>query len=161
LNRDKAGLMYGSTEPRRCSPGNGGESRSQGTRGKNGRGSLSPKTVNTYSQVVKSVVASAVNEEGEQLFPRKWNHEFVDMPVVDKSKQNTPHFTSEVIAGILKSSKGYKQMFCACLVERDSALEKQSALKSTSTSQGFQNTLLSPESPENEVRALSQDRCGT
>jgi hypothetical protein len=55
--------------------------------------------VNTYSQVVKSVVASAVNEEGEQLFPRKWNHEFVDMPVVDKSKQNTPHFTSEVIAG--------------------------------------------------------------
>ena len=76
---------------------------------------LSPKTVNTYSQVVKSVVASAVNEEGEQLFPRKWNHEFVDMPVVDKSKQNTPHFTSEVITGILKSSKGYKQMFCALL----------------------------------------------
>jgi integrase len=76
---------------------------------------LSPKTVNTYSQVVKSVVASAVNEEGEQLFPRKWNHEFVDMPVVDKSKQNTPHFTSEVVTGILKSSKGYKQMFCALL----------------------------------------------
>ncbi|MGP8155981.1 MAG: tyrosine-type recombinase/integrase [Candidatus Acidiferrales bacterium] len=76
---------------------------------------LSPKTVNTYSHVVKSVVASAVNEEGEQLFPRKWNHEFVDMPVVDKSKQNTPHFTSEVITGILASSKGYKQMFCALL----------------------------------------------
>ncbi len=37
------------------------------------------------------------------------------MPVVDKSKQNTPHFTSEVTAGILKSSKGYKQMFCALL----------------------------------------------
>jgi hypothetical protein len=46
---------------------------------------LSPKTVNTCSQVVKSVVASAVNEEGEQLFPRKWNHEFVDMPAVDIS----------------------------------------------------------------------------
>jgi integrase len=76
---------------------------------------LSPKTVNTYSQVVKSVVASAVNEEGEQLFPRKWTHEFVDMPVVEKSKQNTPHFTSEVIAGILAASKGYKQMFCALL----------------------------------------------
>lgn len=76
---------------------------------------LSPKTVNTYSQVVKTVVASAVNEEGEQLFPRKWNHEFIDMPVVDKSKQNTPHFTSEVITGILASLKGYKQMFCALL----------------------------------------------
>lgn len=76
---------------------------------------LSPKTVNTYSQVVKAVVASAVNEEGEQLFPRKWNHEFIDMPVVDKSKQNTPHFTSEVIAGVLAHTKGYKQMFCALL----------------------------------------------
>jgi integrase len=76
---------------------------------------LSPKTVNTYSQVVKSVVASAVDEEGEQLFPRKWNHDFVDMPVVDRSKQNTPHFTSEIIAGILAHTKGYKQMFCALL----------------------------------------------
>jgi integrase len=79
------------------------------------KASLSSKTVNTYSQVVKSVVASAVNEEGEQIFPRKWNHEFVDMPLVDKSKQNTPHFTSEVITGILASSKGYKQTFCALL----------------------------------------------
>ena len=60
-------------------------------------------------------MASAVNEEGEQIFPRKWNHEFVDMPLVDKSKQNTPHFTSEVITGILASSKGYKQTFCALL----------------------------------------------
>src|SRR3984893_1424071 len=79
------------------------------------KGGLSPKTINTYSQVVKSVVASAVNEEGEQLFPRKWNHEFVDMPGVDKSKRNTHHFTSEVIAGILRSTRGYKQMLCALL----------------------------------------------
>lgn len=76
---------------------------------------LSPKTINTYSQVVKSVVASAVNEEGEQLYPRKWNHEFIDMPVVDKSKQKTPHFASQVISEILASSRGYKQMFCALL----------------------------------------------
>jgi len=79
------------------------------------QGGLSPKTVNSYSQVVKSVVASAVNEEGEQLFPRKWNYDFVDMPLVDRSKQNTPHFTSEIIAGILAHTKGYKQMFCALL----------------------------------------------
>jgi hypothetical protein len=55
--------------------------------------------------VVKPVVASAVNEESELLFPRKWNHEFVDMPVVDRSKQNTPHFTSELIARILESTR--------------------------------------------------------
>jgi integrase len=64
---------------------------------------------------VKAVVASAVNEEGEQVYPRKWNHEFIDMPLVQRSKQNTPHFTSEVITGILQSSKGYKQMFLTLL----------------------------------------------
>jgi integrase len=74
---------------------------------------LSPKTINTYSQVVKSVVASAVNEEGEQLYPRKWNHEFCDMPVVDKRKQKTPCPTSEVMTGIIANTKGYKQMFLA------------------------------------------------
>ena len=74
---------------------------------------LSPKTINTYSQVVKSVVASAVNEEGEQLYPRKWNHEFCDMPVVDKRKQKTPCPTSEVMTGIIATTKGYKQMYLA------------------------------------------------
>jgi integrase len=40
-----------------------------------------------------------------------------DVPAMSasQSKQDTPHFTREVIAGILKSSKGYKQMFCALL----------------------------------------------
>jgi|SRR5450755_1678934 integrase len=74
---------------------------------------LSPKTINTYSQVVKSVVASAVNEEGEQLYPRRWNHEFCDMPVVDKRKQKTPCPTSEVMTGIIATTKGYKQMYLA------------------------------------------------
>jgi hypothetical protein len=41
--------------------------------------------------------------------------QFIDLPVVDKSKQNTPHFTGEVITGILRSSNGYQQMFCALL----------------------------------------------
>src|SRR5260370_41015143 len=97
-----------STEPRRCSLSSVGNLALKGLVEKMVEAGLSPKTVNTYSQVVKSVVASAVNEEGEQHFPRKWNREFVDMPVVDKSKQNTPHFTSEVIAGILASTKRHK-----------------------------------------------------
>ena len=79
------------------------------------KASLSPKTIKNYAQVVKAVVASAVNEEGEPVYPRKWNHEFIDMPVVQRSKQNTPHFTAEVVTGIVKSSKGYKQMFLALL----------------------------------------------
>jgi integrase len=76
---------------------------------------LSPKSIKNYTQVVKSVVASAVNEEGEPLYPRKWNHEFIDMPVVRRSKQNTPHFSSEVVSGLVKSFTGYKQLFFALL----------------------------------------------
>ena len=63
-------------------------------------GGLSPKTIDNYSQVVKMVVASAVDKEGEEIYPRKWNHEFVDMPVVEKAKQNTPCFSPEVMSGL-------------------------------------------------------------
>jgi hypothetical protein len=45
-------------------------------------------------------VASAVDDEGEQLYPRKWNHDFLDLPVVEKSKQNTPCFSSLVMTAL-------------------------------------------------------------
>jgi hypothetical protein len=47
---------------------------------------LSPKTIDNYIPVVKMVVASAVDEQGEEIHPRKWNHEFIDRPVVEKDK---------------------------------------------------------------------------
>lgn len=63
---------------------------------------LSLKSITSYIGVVKQVVASAVNAEGEELYSRKWNPEFMDMPVVDKSEQNTPAFTAEVMAGLAR-----------------------------------------------------------
>jgi hypothetical protein len=47
---------------------------------------LSPATITNYAAVVKMVVASAVDKEGEEIYPRKWNHEFIDMPVIDRTK---------------------------------------------------------------------------
>lgn len=73
-------------------------------------GGLSPKSIDTYSQVVKTVVASAVNDEGEEIYPRKWNHEFIDMPVVEEEKQNTPSFSSEVMTGLARWKKKREQM---------------------------------------------------
>jgi integrase len=64
------------------------------------KGGLSPKTIDNYVQVVKTVVASAIDKEGEELYPRKWNHDFIDMPVIMKSKQNTPSFSTEVMSGL-------------------------------------------------------------
>lgn len=53
-------------------------------------GGLSPKTItDNHVPVVKMVVASAVDEQGEEIYPRKRNNEFIDLPVVEKEKQNT------------------------------------------------------------------------
>ena len=54
---------------------------------------MSPKMVNNVIQVVKMVVASAVNENGERVHPRTWNHEFIDLPEVKNQRQ--PTFTSD------------------------------------------------------------------
>jgi hypothetical protein len=37
--------------------------------------SLSPASIRDYSSIVNAVVASALDENGEQRFPRKWNEE--------------------------------------------------------------------------------------
>jgi integrase len=61
------------------------------------------------------VVASAVNEQGEQTQPRTWNHEFIDMPLVDKNRQKTPSFTGDAVTGIVRVSKGlYQMLFILC-----------------------------------------------
>src|SRR5436853_5492317 len=41
--------------------------------GKMDEGGLSPKSISNNVQIVKMVVASAVNEQGDELYPRKWN----------------------------------------------------------------------------------------
>ena len=51
------------------------------------------------------VVASAVDERGEQIYTRKWNHDFIDLPVPQKDKQNTPSFSAEVLTGLARWTK--------------------------------------------------------
>ena len=78
-------------------------------------GGLSPKSIDNYSQVVKMVVASAVNDEGEEIYARKWNHEFIDMPIVEEERQNTPTFSSEVMTGLASWNKKRERMiFILC-----------------------------------------------
>jgi hypothetical protein len=65
---------------------------------------LSPKSINNYVQIVKMVVASAINEDGEPMHPRKWNHRFIDLPVVDKKKQRTPCFSTETVTALVATA---------------------------------------------------------
>jgi len=41
---------------------------------------LSPTTIRDVAKVMRWVKASAVDENGEQLYPIKWNYEFADIP---------------------------------------------------------------------------------
>ena len=74
---------------------------------------LSPATIRDYSNVVKSVVASAINEDGEELFPRTWNEEFIDAPVVKHQRQ--PSTDSEGMEAILREATGQYRVLYALL----------------------------------------------
>jgi integrase len=74
---------------------------------------MSAKMVNNVVQVVKMVVASAVNENGDKVHPRTWNHEFIDLPEVRNQRQ--PTFTSAVMEAIAGGSKGREQMLFVLL----------------------------------------------
>jgi integrase len=66
---------------------------------------LAPKTIVNVVTVVKFVVASAVDEEGDQIHPRIWNHEFIQLPLVIKENQSRPTVTEAEISGLLNSLK--------------------------------------------------------
>ena len=66
---------------------------------------LAPKTIVNVVAVLKLVVASAVDEEGDQIYPRAWNHDFIQLPLVIKEKQNRPTITGAEISAVINSVK--------------------------------------------------------
>ena len=56
---------------------------------------LSPKTILEVQNAVKQIVASAVDHNGDELFPKKWNADFIDAPIVGSQRQ--PTVTAEQI----------------------------------------------------------------
>jgi len=62
---------------------------------------LAAQSIITHTRVVKMVVASALNSEGEELYPRKWNHEFVGLPIIDPTTQRRPTVTKAEVERII------------------------------------------------------------
>ena len=71
---------------------------------------LSPKSIENYLHVPKMVVASVTDDDGNQVYPRKWNHEFIDMPIVEQSEQNRPSFSPEIMTGLATYRHPREQM---------------------------------------------------
>jgi integrase len=71
---------------------------------------LAPATIKNICSVVKLVLKSVTDEEGNRTQLRDWNREFIDAPEVDEEQQHTPSFTSEQVTAILKAASGRLQM---------------------------------------------------
>jgi integrase len=78
------------------------------------KGGLGPSAIRSYTNTVKMVVASAVDEEGDALFPRKWNHAFIDLPQDKHPKQ--PTFTGDVMTRVVAAPKKklYRMFYVLC-----------------------------------------------
>lgn len=83
---------------------------------------LSPKTIENYILVPKMVVTSVVDEDGNQVYPRKWDHEFVDMPIVEQTEHS--FVFSEIMIALARYPKPREQIFSfsparpACVTEK-------------------------------------------
>jgi integrase len=51
---------------------------------------LAPSTVVSIANLVKAVVASCQDANGNELYPRAWNNEFIDLPIVSSRDQKAP-----------------------------------------------------------------------
>lgn len=57
------------------------------------------------------IVGSLLNDEGEPIYPRKWNNEFIDLPVVENQRQ--PVFTGEEVSKLLNNCDSFHRILCA------------------------------------------------
>lgn len=76
---------------------------------------LSSKTIVEIIGAMKEVVASAIDGNGRQMFPREWNHEYMDVPVVDPKKQHRPTLTSAQVTEVIKTAGRRYQVLYALL----------------------------------------------
>jgi len=74
---------------------------------------LSPASIRDYANIVKAVVASAIDENGDEKFPRKWNDEYIDAPLVRQQRQ--PTSTCAGVSNILLFALGQFRVLYALL----------------------------------------------
>jgi len=75
---------------------------------------LSPKSISNYVQIVKSIVASLRNpKNGEPIYHRKWDADFMDMPEIKGQCQ--PCLTAAEVTKLIALSQGWERAFYVLL----------------------------------------------
>jgi integrase len=76
---------------------------------------LSPATITLAVSLVKQVVKSAVDDEGNQLHPRTWNTQFIDAPRVEPTSQKAPITPDAAISAAVARTSGEIRALIALL----------------------------------------------
>jgi integrase len=63
-----------------------------------------PATLSQHVLVIKLIIASATDLEGEQLFPRTWRRRLINAPRVERSKQKTPVLTKDDVEKLIREA---------------------------------------------------------
>jgi integrase len=75
---------------------------------------LSAATISLVINILKQIIASAVDENGNQMYPRTWNSDFIDLPVVEN--QRRPIANATAVAGAIKLALEASDTETACLI---------------------------------------------
>lgn len=76
---------------------------------------LSASMINGIFNVFKGVIASAINQNGDQIYPRTWNKSFIDLPTLVPAKQNTPEIPPDSLSRALLSASPADRLLWAFL----------------------------------------------
>lgn len=74
---------------------------------------LAPKTIGEILSVLTYVVSSILDIDGAQVYPVKWNWDFIDRPLI--GKQDQPSFTPEQVTAVIAGAKDRYQVLYALL----------------------------------------------
>jgi integrase len=115
---------------------------------------LSAASITEIVAVVKLVVASAVDVNGNELYPRTWNNDFIDLPVI--SSQNAPVATPAAIQKALGEANESDKALVALLA--GTGLRINEALALTAADWDRKNAImfitktLTPEGVQNSTK---------
>lgn len=98
---------------------------------------LSPATINLAVTLVKQIVKSAVDANGNALYPRVWNPDFIDAPVIVRSEQKAPITPSKAISQAISRASGEVKALIGLLA--GSGLRIGEALALSTTDDGRSN----------------------
>lgn len=90
---------------------------------------LAPATVRLIVNLVKDIVKSAVDENGDQLYPRVWNMDFIDAPEVLADKQHAPILSKESLCKATTATIGQTKALCLMLLSSGVRIGELQALR--------------------------------